>query len=204
MLVLIAVTTSKYSILFVFTDFTLKYSTLRRFGETISPTEDAVTHFFGTLSTFIKAFNLCVAENRKIQDDQATAKRRQLEQQRMRETRIARQSMASSSTEDKGIFADFKKSQSRQAEDIINKRRSDRRNANAAAAAHTSANINSLNAKSAVATSTGNDNTGSVSTVSAAPERVRRRRPSLVREEPSMRNRAMGTPKNSLQRMPLT
>jgi cell fate (sporulation/competence/biofilm development) regulator YmcA (YheA/YmcA/DUF963 family) len=149
--------------------------------------EDPTSNFFITLSAFIKAFNASIEDNRKMKEDQEKVVRKQQEALRMKENRAARAASVAVSAsevvtaiEGKGIFADFKKSQSRQADEIINKRRSDRR-----------------------AAATKISTPGSMGSMGElTDERRRRRRPSLVREDASNRHmRTIGSPKPSMNRM---
>lgn len=107
-------------------------STMTMFGEGQSgpAEEDTVTLFFTNLSAFIKAFNQAVLDNRRLLEEQDKAVRKQQEQARMKEQKAARASLlerpndADVAIDSKGIFADWKKNQSMQADQILNKHKS--------------------------------------------------------------------------------
>jgi hypothetical protein len=117
-------------------DTFLAFTRFCRFGEGGGSTEeDVVSNFFITLGSFIKSFNASVADNQKIKDDLDKAVKKQQEAAKLKENRAARaasvmmSALESGTASNEGIFADFKKSQARQADDIIHKRRSDRQHA---------------------------------------------------------------------------
>lgn len=107
-------------------------STMTMFGEGQSgtPEEDTVSLFFTNLSTFIKAFNMAAQDNKRLQEEQEKTVRKQQEQTRMKEQKAARATLlerpndADVAIDSKGIFADWKKNQSMQADQILNKHKS--------------------------------------------------------------------------------
>ena len=107
-------------------------STMSMFGEGQSGAaeEDTVSLFFTNLSAFIKSFNLAVQDNKRLQEEQEKAVRKQQEQARMKEQKAARATLlerpndADVAIDSKGIFADWKKNQSMQADQILNKHKS--------------------------------------------------------------------------------